>query len=135
MSPTENAKLKTKTRCLRCLKLGHWRPECPDRALSSGKAVMMSLVETLGNGEVAVAKTLWAISEDDDEYYAYLANSQPDPTVPKQSHENSFEAVVNTVEAVDSYGEDEAAQDLEHTFDTTGNHFTGFVYSEDPQCF
>lgn len=64
--------------------------------------MMISFIEELGNTETALTKTLWAIVEDDDEYYAYCSLMQnstenvPPSSLP--SHlEKSVETVVKTV--------------------------------------
>lgn len=76
MDQNQLAQLKAKTRCLRCKRFGYWPHECPDRVPSPSKNFMLLLVQELGNDEVAVAKRLWAVSEDDDEYHAYIASAE-----------------------------------------------------------
>ena len=95
---------------------------------------MMSLIQDRGNGNQAVAKTLLAMSEDDDEWYAYLEISN-DPSVqdPATHTRNEFGALVNAVPSV--YDDEDAREDVEMIMENITEQFAGQGNLEDPSPF
>ena len=135
LSAAQLAQLKAKTRCLICRKLGRWRHECPERSNTRGRDTMMSLIQELGNSNQAVAQTLLAVSEDDDEWYAFLETSN-DSTVQDRAlnNRNDFETLVNAVPH-DSYGDEEALEEIETIMDNVTEQFAGNCSVEEPSPF
>jgi len=142
LSASRLAQLKARTRCLRFHKKGHWRHECPDRSGQSTKQVMMSLVRDVGNDDTAVAAVLWALSEDDDEYYAYVSQSaimdnfQSDDNHQQDTMSNSFEAFIADTVTIMEYGNQEAIEDIRSCFEVMIDEHTGpGSDSEEQQAF
>ena len=134
LSASQLAQWKAKTRCLICRKLGHWRHECPERGNTRARDTMMSLIQDLGNGNQAVAKTLLVMSEDDDEWYAYLEISNDPPVQDSATHtSNEFEALVNAVPSI--YDDEDAREDVEMIMEDITEQFAGQGNLEDPSPF
>jgi len=137
-SASRLAQLKARTKCLRCHEVGHWRHECPKRSMQSTKQVLMSLVRDIGNDEDAVAAVLWALSEDDDEYYAFTSQSGISLTEPidqqPEAIPNSFEAFVTGAESAPDYDEKEAVEDLRTCFEVMVDEI-GSSENEEQQAF
>ena len=133
MSASQLAQLKSRTKCLRCHEIGHWRHECHNKSKNPMKEVLMTSVAQLGNDETAVAKTLWALMEDDEEYDAYVnfcndddrqiaqTLTPPDTGVPS----NTFHALLDSLPANLTYTDQHASEKLEDMYSKFSNAFSG----------
>lgn len=83
----------------------------------------MSLVHDLGNDNEAIAKTLWAHSEDDEEWYAYLELSESHNEHEFQQSSNMFETLVNQT-LTDVYSDQNAVEDVDRLFQDAAEQFT-----------
>jgi len=98
----------------------------------------MSLVRDIGNDEDAVAAVLWALSEDDDEYYAFTSQSGISLTEPidqqPEAIPNSFEAFVTGAESAPDCNENDAVEDLRTCFEVMVDEI-GSSENEEQQAF
>ena len=92
---------------------------------------MLNMVKQLGNDSAAVAKALWAISEDDDEYLAYIEIAEDADTEDDIDEQltKPFEAVINSVETR-PYNDDDATADLQTCFDDIAENFVIYANME-----
>ena len=136
MSASKLSQLKARTKCLLCKRYGHWRQECPERHKRRTRDTMLNMVRQLGNDSAAVAKALWAISEDDDEYLAYIEIAEDTDTEDNndEQHTNPFEAVINSVETR-PYNDDDATADLQTCFDDIADNFVSYANMEEKPGF
>lgn len=79
LSASKLQQLKARTRCLSCKEIGHWRRECPNRRTPTTLLSAMLMQELEGRPDAAKI-VLWVISEDDDEYSAYLTFASTSPS-------------------------------------------------------
>lgn len=121
MSYSKLQQIKSSTLYSRCGQVGNWIRQCPNKSGSSFKHTLMSVVNKHGRGETAVAKTLWAVAEDEEEFGAYICckeNCKRDKLVDT----NSFPKLLSNN---DGFLDDEpCAEVLHNTFEELpGNNF------------
>ena len=94
------------------------------------------MVRQLGNDSADVAKALWTISENDDEYLAYIEIAEDAHTEDDidEKHTNPFEAIINSVETC-PYDEDDATADMQTCFDDMAEHFVSYANVEEQPGF
>lgn len=70
-TPQQLRALKSRTRCLKCADVGHWRAECPKRYLTMSDAVNVRL-NSNGTTPQNFHSTLVALVHDEDQHAEYL---------------------------------------------------------------
>lgn len=100
MSPSHSQQLKSRTRCLRFRKFGHWRHKFQKRDNQPMNSVPLILTKKLGNSEQEISKTLWAVTEEEAEYKAYInsVNDEEKHEYIQDEKENSFQTMLSSMD-------------------------------------
>lgn len=96
------AKLKARTRCLKCNQLGHWRAECPNKQLSISDAIESRMKRT-GGSPSSMRTALIALAVDEDEHNAYtedcaLLDNAETNDLHERLADDPFEALLTTLD-------------------------------------
>ena len=104
--------IKSRTRCLKCNQLGHWRAECPRRDISITDAVGSRLAQ---GGDAH--DTLLALTADEDQQTDYLhdiSENHPTPN-PNDNEADPFETLLNLLDLTEQREE-------QNSVDPTATH-------------